>query len=461
MILFAQALPLLALAVLLASGRAGALVACGVALVLALPAVLLALPPGVSAPGALAGQTARGLWLALPVAGIVAGGLLFHAAVGAGAPGRTETPAEAMFTAAFLLGPFAESVTGFGVGAVFAIGMIARAGVSGPPAALAGLMAMSMIPWGGLGPGTALGAALAGVAPEALALHTALLTAPWLMLLLPLVWRAAAAAGHPVAVRARAAQAGWAGAVAALLVGCNALLPWEIAGVLATGPMLALRLWRANPPRSPADWARAGRGVSPYVLLVAALLGSRSWTGAPAWRPWADLPALPVTHVAAGLWLVSGALLVRPGGLALAGAALRRAGRPALTIALYVVLARWLADAGAPQALAGALAASAGPAAPYLAPVLAGLSGFFTGSNVGSNSALMPLQAELGRLSGLSPVLLAAVQNFTGSAFAMLSAQVCSAYAPLAGATPRQVWRLGWPALACAVMIGLVAVELG
>lgn len=475
--LLIQALPLLVLVALLASGRAGALVACAAALACAVPAVWFALPAGAFLPGALGAEALRALWLALPAAAIVAGGLLFHAATRAPAdagaapnmapasPPPTGTgvssPSEAMFTAAYLLGPFMESVTGFGVGAVFSIGALARAGVRGPPAALMGLMAMQLVPWGGLGPGSALGAALAGVEPHALMVRTAALAAPWLLLLLPLFWRAASAAGHPVPTRRRAAQAAWVAALALALLACNLALPWEIAGVLATGPLLVLRLWRTDPPRGAAGWAQAGRAAAPYVLLVAVLLGARLWTGAPAWRPWADLPALPLTHVSAGIWLVAVALLARQQTpWRAAGSALRLAARPAAGIVLYVVLARWLLLAGAPQALAAALAGTLGAAAPYGAPVLAGLSGFFTGSNVGSNSAAMTLQAALGRLHGLDPVLLPAVQNFVGGACAMLSAQTVTVYGALAGSSPREVWRLGWPAFAVAVSLGLLAVGI-
>lgn len=63
-----------------------------------------------------------------------------------------------MFTAAFLLGPFAETVTGFCVGAIFALGVMRRAGVAPVPAAAMSLLTLALIPWGGLGPGTAVGA---------------------------------------------------------------------------------------------------------------------------------------------------------------------------------------------------------------------------------------------------------------------------------------------------------------
>ena len=198
----------------------------------------------------------------------------------------------------------------------------------------------------------------------------------------------------------RLAQLVMLAAIAALLVLCNLSLPFEVAGVLATGPVAAWALWRADPPRDPANAVLA---AAPYLLLTACLLLARLWTGAPAFRPYADLPGFPLTHVAVVLWLVSAALLLRlPNGATRAREALRRAARPALAMLLYVVFGRVLAGSGAASALAGSAAEALGPLAPYAIAPMALLSGMVTGSNVGSNAALMPVQAALGRAATLA-----------------------------------------------------------
>jgi L-lactate permease len=165
------------------------------------------------------------------------------------------------------------------------------------------------------------------------------------------------------------------------------------------------------------------------------------------------------------LWLVGLALTLRRGhGVARPlRTALGRGRRPATALLLFVLLARVLAEAGVrvPQALARALAGAFGHAAPFAAPLLAGAAGFFAGSNVGSNSAMMPLQAELGRLAGLGPPVLPAVQN--GTLFLLLSPQVCAIASGLAGggATPRGIWRLAWPIFPIALAVGAGFVALG
>ncbi len=467
MTLLIQALPLLALVALLGSGRATAITACLVALVLTLPAALMAIPREVAGAAWLGDYAVRslgeGVWLALPPVGIVLGGLLFQtASARAGGDGRGEDPVDTLFTGAFLLGGFTETVTGFGVGSVFALTAFRRVGVTGTVAAAIALFSQLLIPWGGLGPGTSVGAALAGVLPQAMASRNALMLAVELPLLLPLFWALCRKAGHPVPAAAKARQCGWLLAEGAILVLAHRLVAWEVCGLLATGSVLVVRLLIASPPRGAAGWRTALHQAAPYALLAGVLLGSRMWTDVPRLTPFPGLPALPLNHAMVGLWLVSLGLALARGG---AGAAvigvLRRGWRPAVALMLFVLLARFLVHAGVPQALAMALAGAFGSAAPFASPLLAGAAGFFAGSNVGSNSAMMPLQAELGRVAGLGPLVLPTVQN--GTLFLLLSPQVCAIASGLAGdgATPRGIWRLSWPIFLIAIVVGLGFVAAG
>jgi lactate permease len=415
--------------------------------------------------GFVASSTLQGLWLSVVPVGIISGGLVFHAAVGrtdAATTALPADPADTLFTGAFLLGAFTETVTGFGVGCVFAIASFRRMGVGGATAAAIAMFSQVFIPWGGLGPGTAIGAALAGIPAQSLASRNAVIVAAELVLLLPLFWRLCAVAGHKVAAHRRWQQLAWVAAVGVLLIAWHHLVPWEVCGLLATGPVLAAKLLLTHPPRTHADRRRAATSAFPYTLLAAVLLGSRLWTNAPFLHPFADLPSLPLNHAMAALWLVALALVLRrPQPLSLIANAVRRAARAALALLMFVVLARFLGNAGVPQALALALAGSMGSAAPFASPLLAGAAGFFAGTNVGSNSAMMPLQAALGRVAGLGATVLPAVQN--GTLFLILSPQLTAIASGLAGdgATPARIWRLAWPVFILALAVGLVSVALG
>jgi lactate permease len=466
--LLIQTLPLLALVILLASGRAQAPISCAVAMLLALPAAWLdrKLQAG---PGWFVGRSlAEGLWLAVVPVGIITGGLVFHA--GVAALRATHDPAEAaaepladrLFTASFLLGPFAETVTGFGVGTVFAVGAVRAMGVAGAPAAAIGLMAQALIPWGGLGPGSAIGAALAGVSPQAMTARNALALAPALLLLLPLFWWWCRLAGVAVPWRTRLAQSLWLAAVGGLLIVEHAVLPWELCGMMATGPVLAVRQLLARPPRGMAGWRRAMAAAAPYALLAALLLGSRLWRNPPSLTPFDGLPSLPLNHAMVAIWIAAAILLVAAGrGPARAMRAIGRARRPALALLGFVVLARVLANAGIPVALAAALVAGFGSAAPFASPLLAAVAGFFAGTNVGSNAAMMPLQAALGHAAGLGPAVLPAVQN--GTLALVISPQMVTIASTLAGGevTPGQVWRIMWPVAVITLVIGTAAILIG
>lgn len=468
MLIFLQAAPLLVLVVVLAARHGGPAAPVLAALALAVPAAAASLGAGVALLPFLFAETLRGAWLAATPVAITLAGLLFHEAVTA--PGEAAQADAAprsharLFTAVFLLGPFFETVTGFGIGVVFSLSALGRLGVSGPAAAALSLLSQVLIPWGALGPGTLLGAALAGVDLRAFGAWTAAASALWLMLLLPLFWRLSAEAGLGGTSRDRAEDALTMAALSALLVAANLVATVEVAGLIALAPPMLLRLWREG---GGLPDARARRAALPYVGLAALLLVTRlvppvaaALTGALLLRPWPDLPAIAPLHNPATMLAAVAAVTLAARGGGWRGAVVRTATRarlPALLMLLYVVLARWLGASGAAASLAAALAGAAGPGVlPFVTPVLGAAGGFFTGTNVASNAILMPIQSALAGKQGFPPAFLPALQNFAGSAFCILAPMRIAATAALAGggatgeALYRRLWWVGPSALAAA-----------
>lgn len=461
MILAFQAAPLVVLLALLASGRAGPIPACGVALLLALPAIALSLPEGGTLPGFLPGASLTAAWLALQPMAIVAGGLAFHAAVErrGEAEARTPTPAR-VFAVTLPLGAFLESVTGFAVGAVFALAALRAMNIGGAVAVALAIQALVLVPWGGLGPGTLLGATLAGVSPHEAAALAAWPNAVWIILLAPVLWWLQARAGVPVPAREKAMQALMLAVLAVLLIALHAVVPFEVVGVLASGIVAVWALWRADPPR---ELGTALRAAMPYLVLTIALLAARAVPNPPALQPFPELPAFPVTHVAIVLWVVAIGLLVATGeAQARLAGAMRRAARPMAVLFLYVLLGRWLAGGGVALALAEAMVEGKGSAALYAMAPMGFLAGLVTGSNVGANAALMPVQAALGQVLGLPALLAPAVHNFAGAAGAGMSvgvtAMLCALLAD--GTKPAQVWRLLIPSMLLVALIGTAALMM-
>jgi lactate permease len=461
MTLVLQAAPLVLLLALLASGRVSPLTACGVALAAAIPAIAVTIPEGVPVLEILLRESPRAAFLALQPIAVVAGGLLFHAALVQArddAP-RPATPAR-IFAVALPMGVFLESATGFAVGAVFALSALRGMGIGGAVAVALALQSQVMVPWGALGPGSALGAVLAGVPVQEMVALVARPSAAWILALAPVLWWLQARAGVPVPTREKAMQALMAAAMAVLLGALHAILPFETVGLMASGIVAVWALWRSDPPR---DLRSALRASWPYLLLTACLLAARLAPHPPTFRPFPELPGIPLTHVAVVLWIVAiGLLAMQADGRSRAAMALRRARRPAAAMLLYVLLGRWLAGSGVAQALAQSLIEGKGALAAYAVTPMGFLGGFITGSNVGGNAALMPIQTALGRDLGLPALLAPALQNFAGSVGAGMNiaatTMLCALLAD--GSRPVQVWRLLLPSMALAMLMGTLALIL-
>ena len=464
MSLLLQSSPLLAIA-LCAGFGIDPLRAVAIALALALPAAAVGTPAGDLLPVLIA-ETARGAWLALTPVAITVAGLLFHAAVSAHRSGKTSRATRGhagLFDACLLLGPFFETITGFSVGVVFALSDLRALGVVGSLAGALALFSQVLIPWGGLGPGTAVGAALAGVEPAVLGACNAWLSAAWLLALLPLFWRLARAAGLAASRRERAEEALVLLALGGLLIAASQRVGIEAAGLLALGPPL---LWRL---RSALGRREAWRTAAPYVALSAIVIGTRliplleqSLRSTLFLRPWPDLPPIAPFHHPASLMLMVTLTVLAPlpARCSLVVAAVRRAFRPAALFLAYGILARLLGGSGAAAAVAGAAAERAGLFRPVLVPLFAAAGGFFTGTNVGSNALMMPIQTELAAALGLPVALVAAVQNFTGSAFCLVAPMRLGVTAALAGegAAAGAIGRLIRPAAGLGLAVAAAAI---
>ena len=84
-----------------------------------------------------------------------------------------------LFTACFLIGPFAESATGFGVGIIGTMMLVRRLDV--PPIYLLAfsLLSQTIILWGGMGSGAIVGAAFARTDPTILAFNAGVRIKTW------------------------------------------------------------------------------------------------------------------------------------------------------------------------------------------------------------------------------------------------------------------------------------------
>ncbi len=466
-------MPLVGTVLLLVSRRVSLLHAGVAGMAMALAMLISVQPSFDAALGTVAVKAAEGAWLAWHAMSIIAAGLLFHRAFEA-RPRQAEAMAQenrrrAVFVACFLVGPFAESVTGFGVGLVVALAMLRHMGLPAIQAAALGLFSQVLAPWGAMGVGTRVGAELIGVSFAELGTASALLMAAVLPCLLPVFWSLIHRAGLRSTLADRATDLALLVCLAALIWATNRFIAPELGGGLATGFMLLLvegpRLLRGG-----ADIRRLLGRLWPYVLLVSGLMATRlvppfsNWTG--SWLvldPFGGLaPLALLRHPSTWLVLVAAILLAGlPGRRAgeVARGALRAAVVPMAATLVFVELAGFMSASGGAAMFGQAWQNVAGHLAVLATPVFGAAAGALTGSNTASNALMMHIQLSLAAESCLPPMLIAAVQTVSGSICTMLTPGRIVLAAGLLGLVKAEgdIYRLALP-IGVASVLSLLAV---
>lgn len=437
-------LPALTVIAAIASGRVNTTIAAALGLLGALPIALLAAP----APFALAQLAAaleRGLWIGWIITPYILGGLLFWqmAAQGGISKGAAGGPPDAMrleplarrrllFFACFLVGPFAESATGFGVGMLGTVMLIRPLGLKPLEIMVFALLSQTLIPWGAMGSGTLLASAYARVPATQLALYSMVPVALLMGVWLALYWRTAARAALSAPAAELGREAGWMAASLALLTAATALLGPETALLAAYGPLIVLRfLADRRPDRGQA--LDAARRALPYIALIAWLVATRLVPGLNRGlasladlKPYADLPAwMPFLH--AGSWLIAGAVAMaawqrHPGALRAQARAAWMTGRHAvMSVFLFAMMAEVLAGAGISRAYADGLFSSLRDWTILITPLLAGAFGILANSGNAPNSLFMSSQLSLALQAGLNVPAAAALLHVSGTSMGFFS----------------------------------------
>lgn len=494
MIMLLWTLPVWVMLGCIASGRVGTSLAATFGLLTAIIVAMLSGPTGMS-PEQLGQALQRGGWIGITITPYILGGLAFWqmAAPGmtaepptrssrahtdaaresphAGASPRTRRPSsrrqrQHLFLACFLIGPFAESATGFGAGMLGTIMLLRPLGLAPAPLMIFGLLSQTMIPWGGMGSSTLLASAYAGLPAELLGAWSTLPTALLMILVwLPLFWHTAHRAGLGVR-HAWVPELGWT--IASLVLA--GLFTWHLGpetGLLASHGLLAAlhHLWYQRPDRT-ALRQIAGQTL-PYLLLTLALVMTRLWTPLKEalialfpLQPYPDLPGLsPFFH--AGCLMMLGCLVtaVLKQRLPRLPHALRDAcqtgSQPILTVFLFSMMAEVLSGAGISRAYADGLFSALGTQAILATPAASALFGVLASSANASNSLFMASVVTLGTKLGLSLPLLAALQHTAGASMSLFSPVRMTLAARLCDGTgqERQVYRTLLPCGATALLI--------
>ena len=472
-------LPPLVVIAAIGSGRFNTTKAATLGLLVAVPVAAFTGPQAFGA-GQLMHALARGLWIGATIAPYILGGLLFWQVAASGAaaapgandadPGLAGASAIArrrlLFFACFLVGPFAESATGFGVGMLGTVTLIRPLGIAPRPLMVFALLSQTMIPWGAMGSGTMLAAALAHLPGSELGLYSMAPVALLMLVWLPLFWRTARQAGFGGSAVECAREAAWVAAGLALLAPATVYVGPEAALLAAYGPLIVLRYLADGRPDGRAAWAMARKAL-PYIALIGVLVATRLLPPLKAAlqslcriAPFDDLPAWP-PFFHAGSWLLAGGILtalVRGQGRRLgheARSACKTGRQAVLAVFLFAMMAEVLSAAGISRACAEGMFAALREKAVLATPLLSSVFGILANTGNAPNSLFMPAQIALAVQAGLSIPMVAALQHVSGTSMSAFSPVRMSIAAGLAHGIgqERAVYRTLLPYAACCLAL--------
>lgn len=359
------------------------------------------------------------------------------------------------------LTPFAESVTGFGLGAVVAVPLLLHLGFGPLRSVVLGLMGLFLTAWGALAPGSLVAAQLGGVPLHDLGVRSALvapvaIVATGFAALLVVHGRRITVA-HVVELLL-AGTALWAGLLVTNLV-LGPALAGAIGGLCATAVcLLRFRLLHGADLRMDHATAKA---FGPYAVLVTGLLVcTLALKGMGATGPVMLLTHGSVWSLAASAYGMVTLGMTRTQAWGAVVAAARKWWPVGLATGGFLVLGTILTATGMSAEVARTLAAL-GPAYLFLSSFVAGIGGYIAGSNAGANAMFAASQAQAAAQLGVAKVHLLAIQN-VGSGVLTIAAPTRVALATTmvpddSGATARAATRmLLWLGLAVMVGLGLV-----
>lgn len=249
---FLWSLPALTVLAAIVSGRVNATVAAALGLLVTLPVALGWGPSAAFGSAQMSQALLRGLWIGATIAPYILGGLLFWRVAAHASDDRsvdsstlvskacdiTETPMarrRLVFFACFLVGPFAESTTGFGVGMLGTVMILRRFEFAPRHLMVFALTSQTVIPWAAMSSATMLASAYARITPTQLALHTLVPVALLMLVWLPLFWRTARSAGVGAPLSECLREVAWIAAGLVLLGMATACLGPEAAPLAAYG----------------------------------------------------------------------------------------------------------------------------------------------------------------------------------------------------------------------------------
>lgn len=334
--------------------------------------------------------------------------------------------------------PFAESVTGFGVGVLVGVPLLAAAGFSPHRSAVLGLLGLCAVPWGALGPGNIIAARLIGSTPEAVGLATA-----WPNVVVTV---GAGVAAVLMIREGRTLRAVVAAVASGLVLATGIVLSSLFIGMAPSGALGGLAAvvvhlaWRRLHGAAVTLPREVCRALAPYALLLGGILASTAVVTLLDLRtPWAAVSSPAVWLVLTCLFALRWLGLDQATTRLLVGEVAHLWRQTALPTAAFLALGVLMVLGGLTAPIGDAIE-STGALALVVGPAVGAFGGFITGSSAGSNSMFAAAQAAVAEGIGVSQLAFVGVQNAAAGLLTMASpARVLLAVrcAPSEGVAPR------------------------
>ncbi len=320
-------------------------------------------------------------------------------------------PARSTLLMVFGVIPFAESLTGFGMGAVVAVPLLLHLGFSATKAVTLGLLGLFLTTWGALAPGTIIAADLGRVDLHDLGVATALAALVGIVVAgVTALWvRGGALRAVDLFELALTGTA-----LAGALVAANVLLGPALGGTLGglAAVVVSLARFRLSEGVSLSLDAATRAALVPYAVVVGGVLVSTAII-----RGFALSGGVEVLG-RGSVWLFVGAVTVMVASRfdqeqlrATAASSFQRWRPVGLATGGFLIVGQLLTASGMSAALASGVARW-GDGYLLAAPFVAGLGGFVTGSNAAANAMFAGAQGQVADALGTSRLNLVALQNF-------------------------------------------------
>lgn len=332
------------------------------------------------------------------------------------------------------LSPLIESVSGFGLAVIVIAPILMALGFNSLQSSFIALISLCIIPWGTLAMGTIIGASLGNIPLEDLGVGSALMCIPIYMYFAFLVTYIGVGKEAMQKKKLRILSIGFILGLSVWI--CNRFISVELAGLVGSLTVMAsifimISLQNRNKQYYSNNFIK---NISPYLLLIALLFASRTI------NPIKDFltSLLTVTIKSYHFQLP---FLYSPGFflfiVCLFTCSLFRLSKSSifdsikltinkcypvlLTTFLYIVVSEMMAEAKMIQLLSVTAANTFGSLFVFITPLIGATGGFLTGSNTASNTMFIRLQTETAAHIGLSPTILACIQNVSSSFMTMVN----------------------------------------